>query len=164
MLYEFSHTLGFFARIALNRLDNRAAYYGGVGKLPHSGELLGRRNAEPNSDRQFCVLPQAANQGLRVLRELLLHAGNPSTRNGIHEPSRKPDDFAEPLVSTGWSSKENCLQMVFAHFAHVLARLFRWQVNQQNTINARISRGSAEVREPHPHHRIEIRKDNQPSL
>src|SRR5207245_10923274 len=149
---------------ALEPFPNAAAYDVCVHELSLRGEVLGRRNAEPNSDMQFCVLPQAAHQSLRVLSKLLLRTGNPSTRNGIHEPSRKPGDFAEPLVSTGWSSKENCLQMVFAHFAHVLARLLLLHVSQQNTITTRISRGGAELRKSHPHHRIEIRKDNQPSL
>lgn len=52
-LHKLCHRRGLFARIACNRFHDRGADNTGIRELSNCSELLGIRNSEADSDREF---------------------------------------------------------------------------------------------------------------
>ena len=76
LFYELCHRLRFFAWVALDGLDDRAADHRCVRELADGSALLGSRDPEADSDGQGRMPAQAADQFLGVVGQLPARSGH----------------------------------------------------------------------------------------
>src|ERR1043166_8554972 len=147
-----------------NLIDYRTAYDDRVRMLSHQAGLLRIRNAETDHNRQLRVGPYLRRHLRDGFRQLLLHTGDAFARDVINKTGAALDDEANSILWSRWRNQVNVAQTRLAHQLLVIARLFRRQIQDQQSIHSRSRRVPDKTFHSAPMHQIEVEIEHDRDL
>src|SRR5271166_1625928 len=147
--------------VLLDDAHQRAADYGCVSELAHSGKMLRIRNAEAHSNGQMRISAQARDEAFGLCGQRLLRPSGAGARDGVDKSPRGRGDSLQPLVGTGGRGKKNRRKMMAFQMRKVFTGFFDNHVCHQHAIHTRLLCCSTEALYSKAQNGIEIGKDDQ---